>query len=361
MTNQSELFSSYYFCTDFTDDDWNSLNLARSVTAMPGAVVILVILSFLIYYKVYSTLFQRLYLYLVTATLLNEMSSIFSIEHQWQYVGKGTVSRWIGFFHGWTFVLLFIYSYEIIVYLVYLVVSKIYRGSQHPQCGKGCTMSHSVITETVYFLLPAFIATAFSLPPYMPNSYGIAGPWCSARSLDDECQPSSMTLQMLLCGMYIGVGVVGIVASLLVFLILYCRLTNHFREVRYLWMRTLYLLAFKFVHILITLGSFACHIYMLNAHCHQMYGLWLLHELAVPLGVLVFPLGYLLCFHDLAPIVHIVKEVACKGCKQNASQNSTESQRLTSTLPATVPGSNRITQPSYTFFVVPHPSESADI
>ena len=268
---------------------------------------------------------------------------------------------WI--FHGWTFVLLFIYSYEIIIYLVYLVVSKICRGSRHPsQCGKYYTVLHcGVITETVYILLPVFIATAFSLPPYKQDKYGIAGPWCFVRSLDDECQPSGMKSQMTFYGMYIGVGVAGIVASLVVFLILYCRLSNHFREVRHLWKHTLYLLAFKFLHILTILCSFACRIYTLKTRRHQMYGLWLLHALAVPLGVLVFPLGYLLCFHDLAPIMYIVKNIACRGCKRNVSQNSTESQRLTSTLPATVPRSSRITQPSYTFFVVPHPSENTDI
>ena len=167
-----------YHCTNFTEHDWKSLNLAKSVTAMPGAVVILVILSFLIYHKAYSTLFQRLYLYLMIATLLNEMSSIISIEHQWQYDRQKTVCVWVGFFHSWTFVLLFIYSYEIIAYLVYLVVSKICRISQPSKCGKGCTVLHSAITESVCILLPVYIATAFSLPPYLQDSYGIAGPWC---------------------------------------------------------------------------------------------------------------------------------------------------------------------------------------
>ena len=170
-----------------------------------------------------------------------------------------------------------------------------------------------------------------------------------------------MKSQMLFYSMYIGVGVAGIVASLVVFLILYCRLSNHFREVRHLWKRTLYLLAFKFVHILTILGSFACRIYTLKTQRHQTYGLWLFFALALPLGVLVFPLGHLLCFHDLAPIVRTIKKVAYKTCGHNVSQNSTESLSLTSTLSATAPRSNCITQPSYTYFVVPHPSEGVYI
>ena len=69
-------------CTNFTEDDWTSLNLVRSIAATLGAVIILAILLFLICYKAYSSLFQRLYLYLIIVTLLNEMTGIVSIDHQ---------------------------------------------------------------------------------------------------------------------------------------------------------------------------------------------------------------------------------------------------------------------------------------
>ena len=71
--DESEWFNMN--CTDFIGD-WKSLNLVRSIAAMLGTLIISALLSFLIYYKAYSSLFQRLYFYLVIAcdSILNEIS-----------------------------------------------------------------------------------------------------------------------------------------------------------------------------------------------------------------------------------------------------------------------------------------------
>jgi len=85
-------------CTNFTDYDWKSLNLARGIAAMIGTVIIFAILLFLVYNKLYSSLFQRLYLYLIIATLLSDISRVFSIEHLWHYEGQEKVCEGVGFF-----------------------------------------------------------------------------------------------------------------------------------------------------------------------------------------------------------------------------------------------------------------------
>ena len=71
----------------------------------------------------------------------------------------------------------------------------------------------------------------------------------------------------------------------------------------------------------------------------------------------MFPLGYFLCFHLVGKIAQIVyKKMVQKCCKRKVRFNPVEAQNVTTH--ATAPKSNRITQPSYTFFVVPHPSEA---
>jgi len=85
-------------CTNFTDYDWKSLNLARGIAAMIGTVIIFAILLFLVYNKLYSSLFHRLYLYLIIATLLSDISRVFSIEHLWHYEGQEKVCEGVGFF-----------------------------------------------------------------------------------------------------------------------------------------------------------------------------------------------------------------------------------------------------------------------
>ena len=106
-----ELSDSYYNvngsqfnmnCTNFTEADWKSLNLVRSVAAVLGTLIIFAILCFLIYYKVYSSLYQRLYFYLIIATLLSEIVGVVSIEHVWYYKGQDSVCIGVGLALVWT-------------------------------------------------------------------------------------------------------------------------------------------------------------------------------------------------------------------------------------------------------------------
>ena len=341
-------------CTKFTEGNWKSLNLVRAIASVLGTVIILAILLFLIHYKVYSSLLQRLYVYLIIATLLCEITGVINIEHQWRYKGQKVVCEGTGLFYAWTSVLLFILSAEIIVYLLYLVVSNI-GGTRLTQCGTGCTRCCCVIVEMIYVAIPVLISTVFALPPLFQRKYGIAGPWCFVRSLNDDCKPTGFTAQMAFYAMYMTLGVAGIVASL-IFSAVYFKLSSSFREVRHLLKRTLYLLAFDFIHILTILGSFACRIYTLKTCRHQLYGLWLTHALSYPIGVLVFPVGYFLCFHPVGKIAqNVYKKMAIKCCRYSKSFNHVEVPSITGIRRATAPRSDRLSQPSITFFVVPHP------
>jgi len=340
-------------CTKFTEYDWKSLNLVRSIAAMIGTVIILAILLFLIYNKLYSSLFQRLYLYLIIATLLSDFSGVISIEHQLPYWGQDKVCEAVGFFLEWTYVLTFIFSYEIIAYLLYLVVSKI-GGTRLPQCGFGNTRCCGVIVEIMYIAIPVIISTVFALPPLMQGKVGIAGPWCFVRSLNGSCNATGASAQMAFYGMYMTLGVAGIVASL-IFLVVYFKLANSFKEVRRLLKRTLCVLGFKFIHILLILCSVACRIHTLQVKYHEWYGLWLAHALAFPIGVLVFPIGYFLCFHNVGQIVRKgFKKLACKCLKHDTSLNRVAIPSITAARWTTMPRSDFITQPSDTCFVVPH-------
>ena len=346
-------------CThNLCTEEWRSLNLVRSVLAFLGLLMVLAILVFLICYKAYSSLFQRLYLYLIIATLLNELVGVVSIEHQWHYSRQETVCVWIGLFLGWTYVLLFIFSYEIIAYLIFLVLTMM-KGIEFSQYGAKCTRICALTVEFVLIVLPILISTAFAIPPYVQGRYGIAGPWCFVRSLNYNCTPTGKVIQLAFYSMYMALGVAGIAVTV-IFLLVYCKLSTAFREIRILLKRTLYVLVFKFVHILMITCSVACRVYTLMYRQHEQYGLWLLHALAVPLGVLVFPLGYFLCFHPVGTTARVVyRKVIQKCCKHIPSLNYDGEQSMT-LLRATAPASNRISQPSSTFFFVPHSDQLSE-
>ena len=207
----------------------------------------------------------------------------------------------------------------------------------------------------MYVAIRVIVSTVFALPPLVQHKYGIAGPWCFVRSLNDSCAPTGWSAQMAFYGMYMTSGVAGIVASL-IFLVFYFKLANSFKEVRRLLKRTLCVLGFKFIHILMILCSVACRVYTLQSQRHARYGLWLAHALAFPVGVLVFPIGYFLCFHHVGQIVRKgFKRLARKCLKHDTSLNCVAVPSITAARWATMPRSDCITQPSDTYFDVPHP------
>ena len=339
-------------CTDFTVEDMKFFNRLRNITALICAAITLAILLFLICQKAYSSLFQRLYLYLVIGTLLTEIAVGLTIEHQWHYRRQETVCVWLGFFTQWTYVLVFILSYEIVVHLLCLVGTKMKGSSSPPQCRFIRSKCYSVTLEIVYIALPVSISTSFAVFPYVKKSYGVAGPWCWIRSLNDQCEPSGFVTQMAFYSLYVSVGVVGMAASL-VFAFIYFKMS---KEARHLLKKTLYVMIFQFIHILIVMCNLSLRLYTLISRRDQLYGLWSAHAFTIPIGALVFPLGYLLCFY---PVINVIlaffKRIGRMCFKPYMSSRQIDVPNFTKV--ATAPRSDRVSQPSDTFFIVPHPDE----
>ena len=332
-------------CTNFAIEDLKLFNRLRSIVAIVCATITLTILLFLICQKAFSSLFQRLYFYLVIGTLLTEIAVGLNIEHQWHYQQQETVCVWLGFFTQWTFVLVFILSYEIVLHLLCLVAIEL-RWPLYPQYRNWLVRSKrfTVTLEIVYIALPVLISTTFAVFPYVKKSYGIAGPWCWVRSLNEHCEPSGFVTQMTFYSLYMSVGVVGMVASI-VFAVIYCKLS---RESRHLLKKTLYVLIFQFIHIIIIMYNLSVRLYTLISRRHQHYGLWLADAFTIPIGVLVFPVGYLLCFYPVNKVYS--KLMACLKHKQHV-------QIMVPLEMATAPESSRVSLPSDTAYDMPHPDE----
>lgn len=63
-------------------------------------------------------------------------------------------------------------------------------------------------------------------------------------------------------------------------------------------------MVFQIIHILIVMCNLTLRAYTLLSRQHQLYGLWLAHAITIPIGVLVFPLGYFLSFYPIKDFVH---------------------------------------------------------
>ena len=346
-------------CTNFNGSQLKAINLTRSIMALVCVVIVILILLFLLCYKAYSTTFQRLYLYVIIATLFSELIQALGIEHQFQYENQEKVCFWLGFVTHWTSVMVFMFAFGIILYLLCLIVTKI-RGNICSRSSE--SMCYRILLELSFALLPVLLSFVFALVPYFDNNYGLAGPWCWVRSVDDECKSVGLRDQMIYFGLYEAVGIIGLTTSL-VFSIVYCKLAASFREAKGLLKRTLILMSFQLGYVLIVTLQLAVRLYTGLTGQRQHIGLWFMHAFIIPNGQLIFPLGCLACFYPVTKMLwgSIVKNghrcgdwyksCSCRVCcKYSHTINSLQWENEA----ATAPESNRVSFRSDTYFDVPY-------
>ena len=343
-------------CTNFSLEEFEFINRCRGITGIICMMILLAVLLFLICSKAYSTVFQRLYMYLVVGKVLSEIVIALLIEHQWKYRGQETVCKWLGFFSLWTYYIIFILSYEIIGYILYLVISKM--GVSPPPTKWMSTKCFRVFMELAYILMPVFVSTVFAVQAYASDSYGIAGPWCFVRSLAKDCKPRSFVVQVVFFITNVAVGAVSIAVSIF-FLSIYLKFARSYKEVRHLLKQTLCVMIFQCILTFLAMFHFSVRLYTLITRRHQQYGLWVTFALTGPAGELILPLGILLNFYPVRKILHKIYERLIQlCCRYGTPANVVESITKEAT---TAPKSDRITQPSTTYFDVPHPDSESDM
>ena len=342
-------------CTNFTEEQLKCSNLIRSVTAAVCALLFLSISILLICHKAFSSTFQRVYFYLLIVTFLVEVFISLSAEHQFQYKGQNDVCVFLGFTTQWLSVIQMFYTFEIIAYLFCLVIFSIHKNRF--QVSKLC----QGLTEALLTLMPVLLAFIFSWEPYISgNRYGLAGPFCWIRTEDEECHHVGTRDQMIYYGLYEILGFTGIIAHI-VFAIVYCRLASSLKEARYLLRQTLIVMVFQFAYTLSITYQLGVRLYTGLSKVQNHYSLWLAFSVISPIRQLLFPFGCFLCFYPVKDMLleHFrkVQRCCCCCCKQESNYSEIENPYFTGH--ATTPESTRISQPSDTFFIVPHPNDSA--
>ena len=335
-------FSVSVNCSDLTITELKELNLIMSVSAMVCTlIIILVLFSLIIYKRAFGSTFQRLYFCLMIETLVAEIAFALSIERQFSHNYQHELCVGVGFLINWSDIMVYISSYEIILYLLYLVITKIRGISWHIRC-KSC----QILAETVYLLIPAILPLPFVLPPYFKGLYGSAGAWCWIMSIDKNCKQVGALDQVLAYSINEAVGFVGIFVCA-IFTTVYCKLASDYKETKKLLRQTLLLLCFQLLQISIVTIPFGIRVYAITSHVYQDYGLWIVKALLEPFSKLITQLGCFLCFYP-------IKQMFCfpfmKKLRQSR-KNETRISRLATVQAASV----QYSAPSSTFFEVPHP------
>ena len=355
-------FSSIENCTHFTIDELLSLNLSISIAGGVCFFISVLIIALLIFYKAYQTLLQRLFVYLMVATALRELSLLSLIEHYFYYAGQEEMCIAVAYFNHWTVALALVFTMGILIYMFYLVrrLSKgktlaASSGNTHSNCRRNCL-------EFLYVFLLVVVTFVYGAEPYIRGSYGLAGAWCWIVSLDDNCKRTeSGLLEQLASYVFIlAVGITGVV--LMIFTaITYCRLPSNFREIRRLLRKTFVILACLLSFVAFHVITINVRIFSTKHEQYQHFTLWIVHAMAQSISFLLFPFGFILSFYPTGAITkcyraccHSVRICVFPRFLRSERQRRNVNVTPHSTMGPTAPKSTHVSQPSSTFFHAPY-------
>lgn len=320
--------------------------------AAVGMAYLLVIAIILLRYKLYKSITQRLFLYVVMLTTLKEALHFASIEHQWKYSTQEIVCTWIGFSLNVTIVAVLLLSLSLILYLLY----QVYRLKN---CGKiKQPKRREIFLEVTFVAVPILLSFIYSARPLTTGKYGLAGTWCWIKSVDENCTHVGLVSQMVFGhGVKIFVGATATIIAI-VYTVIYFKLSSTFQAPRALLKKTLLLTGCLLFRILLYMLTLAARVVRETGPKNNIYGVSVTQALMTSISDLVFPLGFLLFFYSSKNLfVRAASILCCKRCKRNKKQRmyynlmDSESETLEA---KTIPISTRQSQPSESFFQTPH-------
>ena len=112
-------------CTDLNVTQLKTVNTARSVAGATCTIMVCSILTYILIKRAFQTILQRLFIYLVLATIVQEALIAVSFEHQFHYPGQEELCTAYGFIIQWSGVVMFNFALGIMLYLLYLVYTQV--------------------------------------------------------------------------------------------------------------------------------------------------------------------------------------------------------------------------------------------
>ena len=295
-------FESLVNCTNFTGEQLQILNLARSLSGVTCLIIVTLILLLLIFYKAYKTTLQRLFLYITTMTALEEIAFSLAIEHQFDYPKQTVICMFVGFLLEWT---VSITNYLIlckIFFLLYVVCSNL-RGSPLKCTSPAKRKWMFALLEIGCVIFSILFPLTYLYVPFMHKTYNLAGGWCWIRTINEQCKNVGLKDQIVLgYGIFEGVGLLSIVLTSL-FAVIYCRQAYIHKVVRHQHLitlrQTLFLLGFLVASVVALSLGFAVRIYTGVVQVEENYALWLTLAIAPPIYQAIYPIGFLVYLYTL--------------------------------------------------------------
>ena len=339
-------------CGNATDilpfQELKDLNFSRCITAVVCALILILLLVTLCYSKVYSTMTHRIFLYLIFVTLAEEVFFAANLILQPYFKINSTAEdylvgpcRILGFLVHWSSMCYVFSAAGTIVHAIILMCIII----RYPQClstnniPSCCTpRARKVVVDIIYLSIVILVPLIF-VCPLIKASYGLTIAWCWIQP--NSCSDKGILDQIFYgYSIYEGLGILCF-AALVILSIIYCKLSPNNSRAKVLLFRILMMTMFILFYIIFITIDMLVYIYYSRTH-HPYYAVMVMEAVGVPMGTLIVPLGYLCSFY----YQHFHRTCCTRATRRQYEKLDAGK--------ATCPASERITQPSNTFFDIPY-------
>ena len=301
-------------CTNFTENDLKTFNISRGVSGGVCTLVAVGILLLLLYSKTYRSPLQRMFLYLTTTTILLEAFLTLQIERQFHYSGQEQFCSALGFLIQSSGGISYMFTLGITVFSLYIVYKQLKSDPfQRVATSKRLRMA----LEMIFVLSVILIPLTYHWIPFIQGNYGLAGPFCWIRGIDENCTKVGSQEQLVFYSIAETIGTISILAAVIL-AVVYCRIACKYKNIKSqqskLVRQTLLLMCFLTTHVL-TLTAGLLSRYISNAVGSEgRYALWILNSAGIPISLLVIPLGFLVYLNN------INSEILCSKCRNRSKQ-----------------------------------------
>lgn len=352
------------FSTNCTNDTLEELfrdNLLWSVSGMSSFLVATFILMLIVFYKAYSSILQRLFLYFTLVTLLQLACIAMNVMLQSVFNGQEILCKWLGFVQHWAYMMNWLFSLTLTSYLHILVFHQI-KGKQLPAIGRKKAVAIEGLLVMAILTFP-LMALWVAFP-----AYGLNGPLCWTQHLNRDCSQNTLGSTFELVYTYCCAVVrLLIVAAFLVLFVIFCRLAFLYRHTRRQYLktvsRTIILMLFLIVSALIELVGLLTYIHTAITEKDVTEAIKTLLEIdyvVLPITLVITPAGFMFYLYSLQKFSwESIKKAAqewgwCCTCCRRVRMRQREVHNGNVNENATAPESNRVSAPSVTYFVVPY-------
>lgn len=280
-------------CSNITEKDIEAMNWIRVTGAVAEFLVAAILLAYVLIRREYKSVLERLFIYLLLATLLRETVLMSNVEYQFEYKQKNQVCSILGALNIYTALLVLAFVASILIYLLKRVA---YQKSNSAALAKTFELGFVILT----FLIPLILYVGL----LYTDIFGLSTAWCWLREYNNQCQKTS-PLQRILGGYGHAFVLTGILCIILIasVVMIYCKIARQIKQAVHILRLAVILVTYFIVHLAIAILLF----FLTIPGSNQNY-------------IILYIFTLVVCTHDIYPIVFLLhfttqEHIQCLGTR----------------------------------------------